>query len=776
MGKINADEILQRGIELMKRERFKEAENEFKRIGQGDTVQYFKAQCYLIDIYFINKQWIRVIKVSTRVLENHCSDRSKEEVEWIRFRLGSSYLAVGRWEDAINTFTLIDKYNCKFYDVVLIKWACAHINLDQLQEAVKLLLQVSGDNQKRFDEARNLLGTRCLQKGLGMQAIKAFKSVSSKNYMLYLGSRISLGFLYFRVNQKSKAINMLQKISKENDADIVGNDADIVGKLYIETTYERSGLYTEAVQCCEDILNAAKGNSDICALVQYLLVEILVKRKVWEDESLRQKVNGLIGNKISFMSQFNKGEAFPQYANRLAIGKMYLIDNNFTKAENLFKNQENVSYYDSTCFLELARLLGKIGPEKVERIKWNSIEFLEIIDEIETKLLCAQNMNSVDYDALDASLEDFKEDEPEDIKLEDFEFAEYHGYEYKFAHYSRCETAFKLIGNSQTSSPSAFRLGSVGNVNDPKEGVVLGQYLGKFCNLPSDIFADKDPYATFVGCFTFNHDSLNQFRLYGKENNQEASGVSLVFLSGFFGRDDRAMHINNPVRVDDQDRKLKDEDDATNGTLKVLKSAMNERGDKANTDKPIKYNLYRCIYIDPETGYLSLARRDKATFYQECANSMNSEDLDSIREMAEVRWGNYSKIIDRKENGIRDLMRRLTCLIDEIYEDGANAKESVNKFMRIGLLKLQYLVKHAAYQEEQECRIIYITGWEDKKIRSDLRTMYVECDGSVVEHLDGIYLSPGAKDAKDHFRVLLRDAKIKREIKIRESRNPFRHR
>ena len=88
---------------------------------------------------------------------------------------------------------------------------------------------------------------------------------------------------------------------------------------------------------------------------------------------------------------------------------------------------------------------------------------------------------------------------------------------------------------------------------------------------------------------------------------------------------------------------------------------------------------------------------------------MNSEDLDSIREMAEARWKNYSKIIERKENGIRDLMEKLVRLIDEIYEDGANAKESVNKFMRIGLLKLQYLVKHAAYQEEQECRMIYIT-------------------------------------------------------------------
>ena len=767
MKKINADEILQRGIDLMKEKKFEEAVNEFKSINQCNTVQYFKAQCYLIDIYRKNEQWIEVTKASEWILEDHCPDIPKEEVEKICFNLGCSYLWNGRWRDAVNIFRSIKEHDCKFYDAVRIGLAYAYIGWDQPQEAVELFLQVSGENQKRFDEARNQLGILCLQKGLGTQAIKTFESVSSKNYRLHRDSRINLGFLYLRANQKSKATRILQKISK-------GNDADIFEKLYIATIYESNGLHKEAVQCCEEIFNAAKGDSDVCAAIQYLLVEILAKRKVWEDESLRQQTNSLIENITRVIPQFNKDEAFLHHANQLAIGKMHLIRNKFTEAKNLFEKQLCASYHDSKCFLELARLLEEAEPKEVEEIKWNSIEFLEIIDKIEAKLLCAQNMNSADLDVLDASLENFKEDEPEDIKLEDFEFAEYHGYEYKFAHYSRCETAFKLIGNSQTSSPSAFRLGSIGNVNDPKEGVVLGQYLEKCCKLPLDVFVDNEPFATFVGCFTFNHDSLNQFRLYGKENNQEASGVSLVFLSDFFGQNDYTMHINNPVRVDDQDRKLKDEDDATNGTLKVLKSAMNERGDKANTGKPIKYNLYRCIYIDPETGYLSLARRDKATFYQECANSMNSEDLYSIREMAEARWENYSKIIDRKENGIRDLIRRLTCLIDEIYEDGANAKESVNKFMRIGLLKLQYLVKHAAYQEEQECRMIYVTGWKDKKIQSDykLKTIYVECDGSVVEHLDGIYLSPGAKDAKDHFRVLLRDT----EIKIRESRNPFRHR
>lgn len=768
MKKISADEILQRGIDLMKEKKFEEAENEFERITQRNNAQYLRAQCYLIDIYFINKRWIEVIKASEWILDNHCSDISKEEAEKIRFKLGYSYFLQKRWGDAVGIFNfIIKKRDHKFYDAAQIELARAYVRLNQPQKSVKLFLQVSYDKQKLFSRARYWLGMLCLKKGLGMQAIKAFESMSDKDYILYSDSRIKLGLLYLRANQNEKAFNILQGIGKVNDI-------DIFDKLSIAALYKKNELYKRAMKCLDGILDTSEGDPNILAAAQYHLADIFTKRKVWEDRLLREQVNGLVERIMNIMPQLNEGEDFLQHENQLAIGKMYLIKNNFTEAMNLFKKQESASYHDSKCFFELAGLLEEVRVKKVERIKWNSIDFLKIIDEIEAKLLCAQNMNSVDYDALDASLENFKEDEPEDIKLEDFKFAEYHGYEHKFAHYSRCETAFKLIGNSQTSSPSAFRLGSVGNVNDPKEGVVLGQYLGKCCKLPSDIFVDNEPYATFVGCFTFNHDSLNQFRLYGKENNQEASGVSLVFLSDFFGRDNRAMHINNPVRVDDQDHKLKDEDDEANEIPKILEFSMNTRGDKANADKPIKYNLYRCIYIDPETGYLSLARRDKATFYQECANSMNSEDLDLIRKMAEARWENYSKIIDRKENGIRDLMRKLARLINEIYEDGANAKEFVDRFMRIGLLKLQYLIKHAAYQEEQECRMIYVTGWKDEKIQSDykLKTIYVECDGSVVEHLDGIYLSPGAKDAKDHFRVLLRDT----EIKIRESRNPFRHR
>src|SRR5690606_1925716 len=81
---------------------------------------------------------------------------------------------------------------------------------------------------------------------------------------------------------------------------------------------------------------------------------------------------------------------------------------------------------------------------------------------------------------------------------------------------------------------SSFRLNTINNVNDPSEGHLLVNYLKDIRE--NSFYApdfDKKLHA-FISCFTFNHDSLNQFRLYGKEDDKEASGVSLVFNKGFF--------------------------------------------------------------------------------------------------------------------------------------------------------------------------------------------------------------------------------------------------
>lgn len=63
--------------------------------------------------------------------------------------------------------------------------------------------------------------------------------------------------------------------------------------------------------------------------------------------------------------------------------------------------------------------------------------------------------------------------------------------------------------------------------NDPKEGKTLLEYL--------DIHEpDKKQYGAFIGCFSFNVNNLNQFRLYGKDENKEGIGVSIILPVGFF--------------------------------------------------------------------------------------------------------------------------------------------------------------------------------------------------------------------------------------------------
>jgi len=90
---------------------------------------------------------------------------------------------------------------------------------------------------------------------------------------------------------------------------------------------------------------------------------------------------------------------------------------------------------------------------------------------------------------------------------------------------------------------STFRLNAINHSNDPEEGKVLLKYLFEKKKIEEeedekkeDIKPKEAKYRAFAGCFIFNHDSLNQFRLYGKEGDKEGTGLSLVFKDSFFSR------------------------------------------------------------------------------------------------------------------------------------------------------------------------------------------------------------------------------------------------
>ena len=351
-------------------------------------------------------------------------------------------------------------------------------------------------------------------------------------------------------------------------------------------------------------------------------------------------------------------------------------------------------------------------------------------------------------------------------------------FESKVAHYSRASTAFNLFGDERNNkNPSNFRLSTIRGVNDPTEGLVLRDYWEQQ-GISENIYTNDT--ATFISCFTFNHDSLNQFRLYGKENGREATGVSLVFDKEFFSDQSDALEF---IADPSADPSSKSEQIIPN------KAGKTESDDKKQLID--KSTLYRCIYLDPKTGYWTLAQRDKSTFYRE-----NKE-----KEIADNNWERYSTKISKIEKSFKDSLfdndDSVLSILKSIFKYpklrsvfkysnayGAEEKQKILEAIRFILLPLQYLVKHIAFQEEQECRIMYITHLHDEKIRHDWekQQMYVEYEEPVLPHIDKIYLSPGAAKYQDFFRILLdqkEDDGLDRKenddkSKVRISQNPFR--
>ena len=244
----------------------------------------------------------------------------------------------------------------------------------------------------------------------------------------------------------------------------------------------------------------------------------------------------------------------------------------------------------------------------------------------------------------------------------------------------------------------------------------------------------------------------------------EATGISLVFNKDFFNIHlDHLGFITNPSS---DNASLMEEPSKTSKTEKQSK-----KNDK--TFFVEKCKLYRCIYLDPETGYLTLARRDKSTFYR------------NNRRKAGEEWEKYQDLILEKEKNFKkylfddnkSILRILEKVFSKDFSYTEEEKQQILKTVRFILLPLQYLVKHIAFQEEQECRIMYITHLHDEKIRHswEKQWMYVEYEEPVLPHIDEIYLSPGAAKYQDHFRILLDQKEDVKESKVRISQNPFRN-
>ena len=289
------------------------------------------------------------------------------------------------------------------------------------------------------------------------------------------------------------------------------------------------------------------------------------------------------------------------------------------------------------------------------------------------------------------------------------------------AHYTKKDTVEKML-----FADSKFRMSTVLTANDPEEGKVLLDYL--YFNRPevsrgSEYDNCNDDYQAFIGSFTFNHDSLNQYRLYGKLNEKEATGVSIVFNQSFFNRN---MTDSNHAYFK-VDNTLISDSNTDNTNIK-----------KENNESSLeKHALYRCVYIDPITNQIiSIGHREEYTFYR-------SNDFKINPEMCRKNVDEYEKIIKSKLKKVKSSFAEIKKILADESLDINIVKELV--------IMLSYLTKHMAFKEEQECRILSIEQLKDNaeilptkldgKPEIDFSNMYIEYL-TIKEHVRNIYFAP----------------------------------
>ena len=591
--------------------------------------------------------------------------------------------------------------------------------------------------QERLD-----LGISSLREGRFDEAIKAWSSIRREEAApeTYAGAQYSLGLAYAESGELEQAIKTWSNIRREEAAPETYAGA----QLGLSTAYQDQGKLKQAIDAWSNI-RREEAAPETYAQAQLNLGFTYAK-------------SGKREQAIKTWSNIRREEAAPEtYA--LAQFNLGVTYANSGKRKQAIEAWSNIRRSDDSEIYALAQFnIGKIYEDKgdLERAKeaycnaqdffYYNYERVKRILECPPKVIKKLRGIAANTDDVLKSLQ----------IIPDFES--------QVAHYSRASTAFTLLEKKRKDQkPSHFRLSTIRGVNDPTEGLVLGKYWAQ--QGISETIHTNDT-ATFISCFTFNHDSLNQFRLYGKENGQEATGVSLVFKKEFFSDQSDTLEFIAAPSIDPPSKLGQDSSKET---------------EKPESNKLIgKSTLYRCIYLDPETWYWTLAQRDRSTFYRE------------NKKAAKDQWNEYSTKISGIKDSVKNclfddnnsVLSMLKSISEELEESNApeeshtysiEEKQKILEAVRFILLPLQYLVKHIAFQEEQECRIMYTTHLHDEKIRHDWEKqwMYVEYKEKVLPHIDKIWLSPGAAKYQDFFRILLDQGSGKSKVRI--SQNPFRN-
>lgn len=449
---------------------------------------------------------------------------------------------------------------------------------------------------------------------------------------------------------------------------------------------------------------------------------------------------------------------------QVRLGILYY--KNTDELDNAIKHLKNVKKtYSKIVYSNTQFHLGKVYYKKDELD--DSKKYMdEVLDQQEKNILkasifsdkiailqaYAKGKNREDYIHFKQGLDNLDDDVDEILKSLIVSFEEGQP-ERKVATYTTVRVAKLFIDKKEKS----FHLNIANRMNDTTEGQNLFKWMGYAENTET-----TNTIYGFLTSFTFNHNSLNQFRLYGKTEDKEGTGVSFVVSTDIFSD----THSDNYIEYGDT------------RMVDVMIDAASK--DTQNEDKNLitkKIPLYRCIYINPDNGYVSLARRSRYSFFLEHGDLDEAENADK-----QTAYNEYKEKIDEAENEVKARLRNIKANYEKVsvLADKKQLRQQTDQLIRKILLPLCFLTKHASFEEEAECRIIYITDIANEKVTFEDNRFFVAYGVPVLDrqsnksYLNKIYLGPKVDEVvKIELQHLYYQQGIKAPIRIEKSNLPL---
>ena len=314
------------------------------------------------------------------------------------------------------------------------------------------------------------------------------------------------------------------------------------------------------------------------------------------------------------------------------------------------------------------------------------------------------------------------------------------------AHYTSPAVCEKLLGIGQKESKQEnivagkMRMNSSAYMNDPYEGKSLYDLLG-IQEPDLENLSELSRHNAFFACFSSRVNDLNQFRLYGKVGNVEASGCCLVFNR-------RGNWIREPD-LEASFHRLNDQDGSTGSVVKETTAQ------RPSENLP----LYQIAYI----------------FYRDEYTQDKEYDVMDGKTDFCIRLKPISENLDWHEVRKQQLQMVLKGLCG-YWKDTDQSKEEFQE-NKAALEYIRYLFKDHAFRDEEEFRLLQIEEIGSDKVQycPDTNTAFLEY-GNVCTKLDEVILGTNYERTADCRKVEVFRHLLKRKqphIKVRHSSLPI---